>query len=110
VPVLGEGLGLLVSVGEGLGLGLGDTDAEGVGAGLVLAWQLAGTDGSGLVLAWQLGDGDVRWVTGPDPETGWDGGGVGEVAGCALPGPGCPFWGFELELLGDTAVETLIAT
>jgi hypothetical protein len=105
---LGVGDGELESLGEGLGVGLGDTDADGVGSGLVLVAQLGDTAGDGLALGSQVGDGDARCGVGTYPEVGLDCDGVGEAAG--PPGRGCPLRGLEFWLLGDTAVETSIAT
>jgi hypothetical protein len=106
---LGVGLGLLEALGEGLAVALGDGCGELDGCGLAVDWQLGDTDGPGLALGPQVVDGD-EWCT-PDagPDVACDGEGDGEAAECP-PEPGCPLCWFEFELLGDTAVETSIAT
>ncbi len=91
--VVAVGVGVGVAVGVGVGVGLGDGDGE--------------PDGCGVVVGEQVGDADGRCVTGPAPEAVGDE--DGELAGCPA-GPVGPVRGCELELLGDTAVETSIAT
>jgi hypothetical protein len=103
---------LVDALGVGVGDGLGDTDAEGDGSGLVAEAQPGNADGPGLALGRQVGDADGWRVRVPDPadEAGWDGVRLGDAVGCPPPAPGCPPRGCEFELLGDTAVETSIAT
>jgi len=82
----------------GVGVGLGDVVGDVVG------------DDDGCEDGVQLGDGDGRRVPDPGPEPEWTGDAPGAARLVCLAGPGCPWCGCEFELLGDTAVETLIAT
>jgi hypothetical protein len=98
-----------VLVGVGL-VGAGLVGAGLVGAGLVGAGLVgAGLDGAGLDGAGLVGE---AWCVGvPDPAAERDDDSVGDGEVWLAPGPGCPpLLGCELWLLGDTAVETSIAT
>ena len=82
----------------GVGVGLGDVVGDVVG------------DEDGRDDGVQLGDGEGRCVADPTPEPDRTGDAPGAARLVCLAGPGCPWCGCEFELLGDTAVETLIAT
>jgi hypothetical protein len=83
-----------VSVGVGLGFALGDAGTE--------------PDGCGVGLGEQVGDVDGLRRPVPDPRPERDGVEAGALP--LWPGPGFPLGGCKFVLLGDTAVEMLIAT